>query len=427
MSPPLISSSGVLLCFFYLCAKRVVVPVIVWPAVAVRAENLFLRKQLAMFVERGVRPRRALRPDKLVLVLLAKLFPWRNALVVVSPRTFVSWQRAIERSFWRWISRANRSSARSAPASRSDPQDRAREPAVELRADRTRRCRAAWRCGRCENGSEVSAGERSATAPRKAGRSDVANVHAKSCKDDRCVRLRRRHDCTLSDSVHLRRDGDRVEEDSAHGGYGPSDRCLDCAATPGSDSGRRRNSISRPRWRRSVQRRVPHLRGAPRCRNHSHTSVHAAGERLLRASHRHTPPRVSRLDHSPLGKSPPQRAPRMGHALQPWTATHGARARCARRASTILPSRLHTGMQCRRMRDWSRVQFSVACTTSTASNAKQRSCCREISASTGAPSSRARSAELSLRSYEARDASHVECPATLSTAAPSARTLVAYA
>jgi putative transposase len=71
----------------------------------VRAENLFLRKQLTTFVERGVKPRRTNDREKLTLVLLAKLFDWRDALVIVSPRTFKSWQKAIERSYWRWISR----------------------------------------------------------------------------------------------------------------------------------------------------------------------------------------------------------------------------------------------------------------------------------------------------------------------------------
>jgi hypothetical protein len=52
---------------------------------AVRAENLFLRRQLALFIERGVRPRRVDAATRLSLVVLAKLFAWRRALVVVQP------------------------------------------------------------------------------------------------------------------------------------------------------------------------------------------------------------------------------------------------------------------------------------------------------------------------------------------------------
>ena len=72
---------------------------------ALRAENAFLRKQLAMFVERGMRPRRASRSERLWLVLLGKLFDWRGALIVVTPRTFVAWQRDVVRMLWRWKSR----------------------------------------------------------------------------------------------------------------------------------------------------------------------------------------------------------------------------------------------------------------------------------------------------------------------------------
>jgi transposase InsO family protein len=39
------------------------------------------------------------------MVLLAKLFDWRAALVIVKPETFVGWQRLAFRMFWRWKSR----------------------------------------------------------------------------------------------------------------------------------------------------------------------------------------------------------------------------------------------------------------------------------------------------------------------------------
>ena len=50
------------------------------------AENLFLRKQLAMFQERKAKPRRADTPLRITLVLLSRLFNWRDALVVVQPK-----------------------------------------------------------------------------------------------------------------------------------------------------------------------------------------------------------------------------------------------------------------------------------------------------------------------------------------------------
>jgi len=69
------------------------------------AENLFLRKQLALYLERQVEPRRPRAAAKLTLVLLSKLFPWRQALTIVKPETFVRWHRQGFRLFWKWKSR----------------------------------------------------------------------------------------------------------------------------------------------------------------------------------------------------------------------------------------------------------------------------------------------------------------------------------
>ena len=57
------------------------------------AENLFLRKQLALYLERQVEPRRPRAAAKLILVLLSRLFPWRQVLTIVKPDTFVRWHR----------------------------------------------------------------------------------------------------------------------------------------------------------------------------------------------------------------------------------------------------------------------------------------------------------------------------------------------
>lgn len=75
---------------------------------ALRRENIFLRRQLAMFVERGAVPRRPVPADRLVLAIASRCFAWRNALIVVKPATLVRWQREGFRLFWRWKSRAGR-------------------------------------------------------------------------------------------------------------------------------------------------------------------------------------------------------------------------------------------------------------------------------------------------------------------------------
>jgi len=72
---------------------------------ALVAENLFLRKQLALFQERKARPRKAAASTRLSMIALARFFDWREALVIVKPETFIGWHRTAFRAFWRWKSR----------------------------------------------------------------------------------------------------------------------------------------------------------------------------------------------------------------------------------------------------------------------------------------------------------------------------------
>lgn len=69
------------------------------------AENLFLRRQLALFQERKAKPRRTTASLRLAMVVLAKFFDWRDALVIVKPETFLRWHRTAFKMFWRWRSR----------------------------------------------------------------------------------------------------------------------------------------------------------------------------------------------------------------------------------------------------------------------------------------------------------------------------------
>src|SRR5262249_2762691 len=69
------------------------------------AENLFLRKQLALYVERKKKPRRATDSARFTLAQLARFFEWRNALTVVKPDTLIRWHRKGFRLFWKWKSR----------------------------------------------------------------------------------------------------------------------------------------------------------------------------------------------------------------------------------------------------------------------------------------------------------------------------------
>jgi transposase InsO family protein len=85
--------------FLHLCLR---------PAPVLAAENLFLRKQLALYQERHVKPRRVTNATRLTLTWLAGWFDWLQALVIVQPATLLRWHQQGFRLFWRWKSRPGR-------------------------------------------------------------------------------------------------------------------------------------------------------------------------------------------------------------------------------------------------------------------------------------------------------------------------------
>lgn len=72
------------------------------------SENLFLRKQLALYKERGIKPRRFEPATRVSMVLLSKLFDWRHSLAIVQPATLLRWHRQGFRLSWRWKSKPGR-------------------------------------------------------------------------------------------------------------------------------------------------------------------------------------------------------------------------------------------------------------------------------------------------------------------------------
>ena len=78
------------------------------PTRSIEAENLFLRRQLALHIERGIKPRRVDPVTRLSLAILSRFFNWRDTLVVVRPETMIQWHRAGWRLFWRLKSRPGR-------------------------------------------------------------------------------------------------------------------------------------------------------------------------------------------------------------------------------------------------------------------------------------------------------------------------------
>ncbi len=75
---------------------------------AVAAEILVLRRQIALYRERGIKPRRIDAVTRISLALLSRFFNWQGALVVVRPETMIRWHRAGWRLFWRLKSRPGR-------------------------------------------------------------------------------------------------------------------------------------------------------------------------------------------------------------------------------------------------------------------------------------------------------------------------------
>jgi putative transposase len=68
---------------------------------SIKVENLFLRRQPALYVERSVKPRHIDPRTQVALALLSRFFNWRGALVVVRPETMMHWHRAGWKLFWR--------------------------------------------------------------------------------------------------------------------------------------------------------------------------------------------------------------------------------------------------------------------------------------------------------------------------------------
>jgi putative transposase len=72
------------------------------------AENLLLRKQLAFYQERRIRPRRLTDAARFSLVLWSRFCNWKSALVVVKPETLIGWHRRGFKLFWKLKSRSGR-------------------------------------------------------------------------------------------------------------------------------------------------------------------------------------------------------------------------------------------------------------------------------------------------------------------------------
>jgi hypothetical protein len=99
------------------------------------AENLFLRKQLAFYLERQVKPRRSDDATRITLVALSSLIEWRRILMIVKPETLIGWHRKGFQLFWRLKSKPRGRPRLPSDLVQADQGFRNREPDVGRRED----------------------------------------------------------------------------------------------------------------------------------------------------------------------------------------------------------------------------------------------------------------------------------------------------
>jgi putative transposase len=78
------------------------------PRRSIEVENLILRRQLALYRERGTKPRRIDAATRVRLAWWSRWCDWRSCLVIVRPETVIRWHRAGWRLLWRCKSRPGR-------------------------------------------------------------------------------------------------------------------------------------------------------------------------------------------------------------------------------------------------------------------------------------------------------------------------------
>ena len=293
------------------------------------AENLFLRKQLAYYVERQVRPRRADNAARITLVLLSRLVEWPDLLTIVRPDTLVRWHGELFRLFWRAKSRR-----RGRPRIPHDLQRLIAEMAAANRTWGEERIAAELRL---KLGLTVSPRTvRRYLPPRsrpRGGRSiqswaTFLHNHASAvlaCDFFVVVTATFQQLYVFVVPRHRHAAGHPLES------HRPPDGGMDHPAVSEWPSTGCCISVSRPRSRRdlrSSRRRGTRFDVAPGA---AHAAAGAAGQRLLRTLHRDRPARVPRLDDSAQRTTSPSRHGRVDSPLQRRTTTFRPGPRAARR------------------------------------------------------------------------------------------------
>ena len=101
-------SMAVSILFRLLCDAGTYVRLLLRSDNSLTAEILFLRKQLALYQERNAPRRPTDSATRCTMALLSSRFQWRDALVIVQPKTLIRWHRLGFRMFWRYKSKSGR-------------------------------------------------------------------------------------------------------------------------------------------------------------------------------------------------------------------------------------------------------------------------------------------------------------------------------
>ena len=83
----------------------VLAPTLICRVVEQQLEVLALRRQIAMLLEAGAKPK-ITDSDRRFFVWLSRIWPaWKSALFVVRPETVIRWHKEAFTRFWAWKSR----------------------------------------------------------------------------------------------------------------------------------------------------------------------------------------------------------------------------------------------------------------------------------------------------------------------------------
>ncbi len=132
----------------------------------------------------------------------------------------------------------------------------------------------------------------------------LVHIRSQSCEGDHRRRLLDRCHGAVPIPLRLRRDGSRYAQDSPRERDHASDRGVDLAAVPRSDTVRARLPLRDRRPRYQVLRRSTEVRASDGRQGVEDARIRAASELLLRETDRQHPPRVFGLPHPAIGKSP---------------------------------------------------------------------------------------------------------------------------